>query len=192
MAQYIRMAEPLSIREKIPAAAALAENNLAIDRQAYERLVARRDDVNDKIRFGVIALNSGSLLALLSALGGSGQAAKWLGFDQLTAQFSASAFVTGLIASMAAVIVQQNHSNIEAGDALARTMAAARLLGLYESRDENAHLAWQKALDDYSTAPLVNFRYSKLAIALQNAGQGAWLAGILLPLARALGIPVHF
>ena len=71
------------------------EQRAAEDELRY--LMQRRDAQNEKIRFGLIALNGGSLLALMGALGGAGNAASWLGFTPQNALISSASFVLGLI-----------------------------------------------------------------------------------------------
>lgn len=127
--------EPRSLRAAVLAGAAIADANLAIDREAYERIIKRRDDVGDKLRFGVITLNAGSLLALLSALGGDGNAAQWLGFTKDNAALSAAAFVAGLVLSSVAIIIEQNRATREAGDAYARYSRAGLVVALNEAID---------------------------------------------------------
>lgn len=81
------------------------EQRAAEDELRY--LMQRRDAQNEKIRFGLIALNGGSLLALMGALGGAGNAASWLGFTPQNALISSASFVLGLILSGIAVTSQQ-------------------------------------------------------------------------------------
>jgi hypothetical protein len=178
-----------SIRVAVPAGAAIADAHLAIDREAYERIIRGRDERADKLRFGIIALNAGSLLALLSALGGEGQAAKWLGFTASNATLAAGAFVGGLILGSASVFFQQNSSTREAGDAFKRYAHAGLVVALSEavnSEDNRARLS--ELREGYANLPLVGFRQSILSVVCQNAAQGLWLLGIAIPLMRALGM----
>lgn len=175
-----------TIRDRIPAGAATAESMAAIDRQAFERLVARRDAIADRLQLGAFALNGGSLIALMSTLGGSGHAAEWLGFDQTRARVSACCFIIGLISAGLSMKTDQNGAIVEAGDALKKASSSRNLAALY-SGDHTLFPELQKEMDNYEALPLVGFRYSYLSIASLNISQGAWLAGVLIPLAAAFG-----
>lgn len=165
------------------------EQRAAEDELRY--LMQRRDAQNEKIRFGLIALNGGSLLALMGALGGAGNAASWLGFTPQNALISSASFVLGLILSGIAVTSQQNLSVIEAGDASARVQTLRRLVALYdqEATPDN-HDRLGNAMAEFHNLPLTGFQFSNSAIWAQNFSAGAWLMGILLPLSTALQHPL--
>ncbi len=165
------------------------EQRAAEDELRY--LMQRRDAQNEKIRFGLIALNGGSLLALMGALGGAGNAASWLGFTPQNALISSASFVLGLILSGIAVTSQQNLSVTEAGDASARVQTLRRLVALYDQEATPAnHDHLGKAMAEFHNLPLTGFQFSNSAIWAQNFSAGAWLMGILLPLSTALQHPL--
>ncbi|MEG3150067.1 hypothetical protein U1769_09225 [Sphingomonas sp. ZT3P38] len=180
------MSDDKPMRQQSPATAAFASGLLAIDRHAYERLLSRRDELEDRLWFGGIAINAASLLALLSALGGKGEAAKWLGFDGPIALGSACAFTVGLIAAITALTVRQRIYYRETSDAYMRVMTAVRIVSEFETADPDDHDRLEALFQEYLGLPLVSFQFSRVAIVLQSLSGGAWLAGILMPITRAL------
>jgi len=183
------VSETPSIKDRTRTAIMIAEQNLLIDRSAYERIVSRRETLIDKLRFGVFGLNAGSLLALIGALGGKGEAALWLGFDRQTAFTSAVAFALGMISASAAIVVESNKITVEAGDAFARASAAGRICAMHEmAATPEAYAKLGDELDAYAAMPLVGFRYHRLPLWLQCASQGLWLFGLALPILKAAGV----
>ncbi len=147
----------------------------------------RRDETSDKIRFGLIALNGASIIALLSALGGGGTAANWLGFNDQNALWSALLFVIGLASAGHSINTQQNLSTKESGDASARAQTLRRLVSLYEEEKTHERLEnYSKTLAQFHGLPLTGFQFSHRAILAQHVSGGAWLAGILIPLSTKL------
>ena len=161
------------------------EADLAAARFSY--LVERRDQLQEKLRMGVLALNGASLIGLLSALGGEGQAAIWLGFTSENAKYSAASLAGLLIAAGISAIVQSNLFTKEAGDANTRRSQASWLTSFHAAEATEAN--WDKLellADEFGNAPIVDFQYSLAAIILQNLAGGAWLAGILIPMWQVL------
>jgi hypothetical protein len=153
--------------------------------------IERRDRLNDRIRFGLIALNGASLLALIGALGGDGEAAHWLGFTSTNAMISACCFTFGLLAAGLSVTSQQTVTIKEAGDASARALVLSRLLALYEqpSTSEN-HERLGKAMEEYSGLELTGFQFNPRSFTAQGLAASAWLIGIAIPLLYALSIRI--
>lgn len=172
-----------TLGEMLPVTAHIHQGDLAAAREEFRYLAARRDQLTDKIRFGLIALNGGSLLALLSAMGGGGEAARWLGFTPQIALASAVAFATGLCLAGVSVTAQQNLSQTETGDAYSRMQKLSILVALH--KDEHSPEAREKAIDvfeEYAQLPLTGFQYSLWSIISQNFSAGLWIVGILYPL----------
>jgi len=159
-----------------------------LSRSRFEYLVARRDQLLDRLRFGILALNGASLVALISALGGDGAAATWIGLNPPRAKESAAAFVVGTIFAVVSIMIDANIYRTEAGDAEVRRSTLSRLTALYEApmSKENYDRAGA-AMSDYHKLPPVDFQFSKWAIMLLNASGGAWLFGVGVPLSSALG-----
>lgn len=163
------------------------QNEAAFAAARFAYLVEKRDQLQDKLRFGLLALNGGSLVALLGALSGDGQAASWFGFTVENAKYSAALFASGIVAAGASAITQSNLFTKEAGDANSRRLAASWLASFHEADANDKNWDTLKTLlDDFSKAPLVDFQYSVAAIVLQNLAGSAWLAGILYPLCGVL------
>ena len=159
--------------------------DVARDELAY--FIERRDKLTERMRFGLAALNGASLVALISALGGKGEAAIWLGFTHENAIWSASAFTLGLILTGYSVYAQQNLYIREAGDAVTRASTLAGLASRYNLTATKGNVEeLGEALTSEASLPLVGFQYSPTSIWAQNLASGAWLMGILTPLLYAI------
>ena len=178
----------IRLDEILPVNARRFRDEYQFARSRYEYLISRRDQLIDRLRFGVLTLNGASLVALLAAVGGKGEAAQWLGFTAATAKYSVAAFVVGIVLAGISVIIDANLYRTEAGDAFARQSSASILASRFEDRASDQSLGlMQKEMAEFHEAPLVDFQHSPLAIALQNFAGGSWLSGILLPLAASFG-----
>ena len=182
------MTETRSIAEADPVNAAMFDSDVDHYARRFEYLANRRDQLLDKLRFGVLGLNGASIIALMSALGGKGSAATWLGFTEQTAQASAAAFIAGAIAAGVAITLEANLHRTEAGDCEARRSTAIRLNALYKAKLNAKNFDQAGAvMKEYHALPLVDFQFSKAAIVFQNCAAGAWLFGVLMPLSSLLG-----
>lgn len=180
-----------TLGELVPSNALMHRHVLENATADLQYLVSRRDQLTEKIRFGLVALNGGSLVALLGALGGSGQAAAWLGFSSGTALISAVSFSVGLLLAGWSLTSQQNLSIEESGDAFARVAMIQRLVIGYElvdSQENRDHL--EALMIEYEQLPLVGFRFRNRSIFAQNFSAGLWFFGIAVPLGSALGIRI--
>lgn len=167
---------------------AMHQFDLAAAENELQYFIRRRDEANEKLRFGLVGLNGASLVALLSALGGRGSAATWLGFTPQNALFSALLFVAGLMLAGYSINTQQNLSTTESGDASARVQTLRRLVALYEQDNTQANNdRYGETLAEYHKLPLTGFQFSSWAITAQHFSGGVWLAGILIPLMSKLG-----
>ncbi|WP_294211328.1 hypothetical protein [uncultured Sphingomonas sp.] len=176
------MEQPVSqikaIREHDAVNGYIAAADQNFSRARYEYLVTRRDQMQDRLRFGAMALNGASLAGLMAAMGGDGKAASWAGLSGTVALWSATAFILGITCAGVAALIASNKYTTESGDAFKRYMTAKRLAATYEGGD------WDQAsgaMEEHHESPLVDFQYSTASIALQNAAHGCWLAGICLP-----------
>jgi len=182
-------ADEMTIAEMMPS---LAETHRVGRDQALKELAYyydRRDKLFERIRFGVLTLNGASLIALISALGGTGAAATWLGFTQDNVIYSAAAFTLGTIAAGVGIAAQQFHYQREALDGFLRASALSSLAAHYERKASPEALdKHEQDMDALAKLPLTGFQHSHVAIWAQNFSQGAWLAGILVPLSTAIGL----
>lgn len=183
------MSRPETFNDINPAAKVIAENALAADSSAFARIVQRRNELGDKIRFGVIALNSGSLLAMAALMGAKDSAVNWMQLDAEHARHAAAFFVVGLIGASISPWFDHLKLTEEAGDAYQR-MSAARQVATTQATvvtDENAALR-ASAMERYIATPLVDFQVSTAAIWAQNIGVGGWFGGALLVAAHLVGL----
>ncbi|MFN4095490.1 MAG: hypothetical protein ACK4GG_01825 [Sphingomonas sp.] len=182
------MSDEPTIAEFDPVNAALFAADQELATRRYEYLISRRDQSLEKLRFGLLALNGASLVALISALGGDGTAATWLGFDADRARYSAAAFILGTVCGGVSIIVESNLQRVEAGDAVARQSTLNRLTALYSAKFTKGNYdRVGPVMEEYHKLPLVDFRYSIPALISLNASAGAWLFGVAMPLLAALG-----
>lgn len=159
----------------------------AFQQLAY--LAERRDRFNEAKLFGLVTLNGGALLALLGALGGEGDAAKWLGFTSTNAVMSGAAFAVGLCLAGFAVNRQQALYSRETSDAFVRAIAYSRLTQRHKSISTKKEVDdFGTAMDDAASLPQVGFQYSTSGITAQSFSAGSWLFGIMVPLFTALGL----
>lgn len=162
-----------------------ATRELVVGEAAYH--LKRRDDISDKIRFGLVGLNGASILALLSALGGSGEAAKWLGFTPVTSVISALCFTTGLVLAGRSIFSAQIIAINEAGDASARASNIGGLIALYEGANtQDNYEELRRTADDYHKLPVTGFKYSTWDTSFRHFAALSWFLGIALPLFSAL------
>jgi hypothetical protein len=171
---------PFNLRE-----AQAAEDFVA---SRYEYLIERRDDLLDRIRFGSLKLNGASLLALLAALGGKGEAATWLGFTAQTTRISAALFLVGAISAGISILLEANVHRTQSGDAFQRLSAATLHRSSYDNADSPANdQLTGRLMIEYQKSPLVDFKFSAPALWAQSVSTGLWLAGIVVPMSHALG-----
>lgn len=150
---------------------------------SYRYIIARRDSLIDRIRFGLIALNGASLVALLSAIAGGGKGAAWIGIDQSKAPLVAACFAAGALLAGFSAIRQEYVSTMEAADAFTRLMALQHALSLYGKPDEAiAREKLDEAVQAVHKAPLIDFQFSIAAGVAQSFSGAAWLLGVTLPL----------
>lgn len=182
------MAEVPKIRDKSQVNWAMFNADAEHTARRCDYLITRRDQLLDRLRFGILALNGASLIALMSMLGGSGSTAAWLGFNQSIARDSAIAFALGVVLAGISAMMDANLYRTEAADAEVRRSTVGRLTALYEAdfTDDNYRTAGE-VMKQYHDLPLVDFQFSKVAITLQNFAGGAWLFGIAVPLCSSLG-----
>ncbi|KQM64686.1 hypothetical protein ASE65_15565 [Sphingomonas sp. Leaf16] len=182
------MDKPETFKDTNPAATIIADNILAADTASFARIIQRRNELGDKIRFGVIALNSGSLLSLAALMGARGEASNWLQLDAPHARLAAVAFVAGVVGASIAPFFDHLKLTHEAADAYAR-MSAARSVAITQAEivtDRNKVLR-QTAMERYLALPLVDFQTSTKAIACQNVGVGGWLVGAVIVAGHLVG-----
>lgn len=162
--------------------------DLAFSERRYEYLIAKRDQAQDRIRTGLLALNGASLVAMLALLGNDSKSASWIGVTADNARLSACAFAAGLLFAGISMIITGNLFVNEAGAAFARYMAARRVHAAYHA--EANEQGWERitdALEQRAASPLVDFEYSVWAIAAHNISAACCFVGICVPIGHSFG-----
>lgn len=162
--------------------------DLAFSERRYEYLIAKRDQAQDRIRTGLLALNGASLVAMLALLGNDSKSAVWIGVTSDNARLSAGAFATGLLFAGISMIITGNLFVNEASAAFARYMANRRVHAAYHA--EMNEVGWKgvhEALEQRASSPLVDFEYSSWAIAAHNISAACCFFGICVPVAHSFG-----
>jgi len=142
------------------------------------RVAQLRDELDVRLRLGLVAFNAASLVALLSAIGAAPAFLEAIGFTRGLSIFALVAFALGAIAAGVSAFSTQNDLTRRSGASGARVSAIqARLSAL----SMNNGLAFE----EYSKRDLQLFEegLSRPAVARwgQYAAAGAWLAGVLAP-----------
>lgn len=166
---------------------AFAAINLERDRAEHDRLLARRDDLRDKLRSGLTALNGGSLVALMAALNGDGTAAGWIGIDVHNAKWIAASFALGLVAAGIAYRLDESATGYEVADSINRVGSSERQIALYEgsATDELIEKVGRE-MNAYATLPVVGHRVQGKTIVALALSQFFWATGIFIPLIATL------
>lgn len=158
------------------------------DKDAFKRLVARRNELVDKARFGIITLNAGSILGLLTAMNGVKAGSNWLNIGGVQAASAGSLFVLGLILTAIAIHIEQIRINAEVADAFTRASRSAGLVALHsQTEDQEAFEALDKGIEEYFSLRGVDFQFSHWVLWLQGLGGASWLAGLTIIVSSALG-----
>lgn len=181
--------KPETIGDAHPFNRVQAEYELEFDTRRFEYLVQRRDTLLDKIRFGALTLNGASLVGLLAALSGNGQAAAWLGFNAQIAAWSGALFAGGVLAAGLSIILEARRCTEETGRAVVRRHAASSYRAAFAQRlTPAAEETTERLMKEHHNSPLVDFGYSKAATWAQSTSTACWLTGIVLPIANAAGL----
>lgn len=151
----------------------------------YDYLIERRDRMNDRVRTGLILLNSASLLGVLTALGTELIATAEFGIDVADLAFSASCFITGSILAAAALMWETWTVAPQAAKQFDRLSRLENLQGTLDLElSGNSLDDCRKRMNEVHALPPEDFAFSHLANWLGNFAAGAWLAGMSLPLIR--------
>jgi len=177
------------IREMFRHANSLSENSLTAAEARYDYLIERRDRSNDRIRTGLIILNSASLLGVLTALGTDAIAAERFGIGITDLALSASTFILGTMLAATAVMIESWRLPSEAAlqfDRLTREKLLRASLDVH--LDEKGVTYFEERLASLHELPPKDFEFSRTANWLTNVAGGVWLAGMAIPLYRIGGL----
>lgn len=181
--------QPPTLRNLDPYNARSYDLEAPFAERRYEYLVARRDQANDRLRTGSLALNGSSIVAMLATLSGDGTAARWIGLNESNTALTAAFFVVGAALAGASLVLTTGLFATESSDAFNRMLAARRVAASYEVEDtQESRIRAVDALVEMHATPQVDFRYSRASIVTQSMGAGAWLAGMCIPITTALDI----
>lgn len=186
--QVLYMNEVSRIRDADPVNARIQDIDVAFAERRYEYLIAKRDQLQDRLRTGSLALNGGSLVALMTMLGNEGKVAGWIGLNAHNSSVSAACFALGVLLAGISIAAADRVCTAESSKAFVRYMTVRRLAATYEaSQSPGGWKSSQEALEEASKAPLIDFEYSHLSIFSQNLSGGSWFVGIAVPLAASFG-----
>lgn len=176
------------IRDIDPVNARTQDIDVVFAERRYEYLIAKRDQLQDRLRTGSLALNGGSLVALMTMLGNEGKVAGWIGLNPHNSAVSAAFFALGVLLAGVSMMAADRVCTEESSKAFVRYMTVRRLAATYEAlHSPEGWKSSQDAIEQASAAPLVDFEYSRLSIFAQNLSGGSWFVGMAVPLAASFG-----
>lgn len=183
------MNSPTKIRDASPVNARTFDIDTPFAERRYEYLIAKRDQVQDRIRTGALALNGSALVAMMAMLADEAKAAKWIGLTDGNARLSAAAFTIGVLSAGVAFWAVNALFTEEAAAAFTRYMKTRQLTASYDGpTTEPGWNAARDALEEYAKSPLVDFRYSPTSILAQNISAACWVIGMVIPLFHSFGL----
>lgn len=158
----------------------------AIEDRRY--FIQRRDQLMERLHFGVLALNGASLIALLGLASGEGKAAESLGFSGGVILFSACMFALGIMLAAHALNERENLYVGEAADANSRSSTIVRLIAHGQApMTKDNHESYGAVMTELHDLPQTGFQYSDGTIYPRHWAGGIWLVGISAPLILAVG-----
>lgn len=145
----------------------------------YDRILDRRDVLLDRMRFGALTLNAGTLLAGMSEFSRRYDLQPW----SLAGSLAISSLLLGII--FAILSMQREHTHLigRAGRQGVRTLTLRRMQSLINSKatDENSSLLG-KEISSLSEIIPDDHSLDGPATAMLNASGLAWLLGISIGL----------
>jgi len=133
--------------------------------------------------------NAASIVALLTAIGGASDALVRIGFTDTSLQFSLGFFCFGVVAAGFSIASYQNDLVERAGYAAARVSVFDRLISMVSnSAHPGSNDAYERAHQENNDLFEKGLRLRPVALWGQNLAAGAWLGGVIVPIAGLLGI----
>jgi hypothetical protein len=172
--------ERRKLRDAYPAQGRFIERFVDFERGRLEYLLQRRDTLHDRIRFGLLTINGASLVALLAALGGNGNTAKWMGISHGSAMVSALAFIFGGHAALFSIAADYGYASKEIFDASKKWVAAEQLESGMENfvtpdSDEQADMI----LTTYQDLPRSYGHPNITSAVLHGVAAASWSVGVI-------------
>lgn len=166
----------------------------AIADEDARQIASERDLLTGKIRFGLVVLNSGSIIAMLGLASASSTMVAALGFISSIALTSITLFIVGVIAGGICLFSHQNEMVLKAGQAKSRaTYLQIAHSQIHSPKDLNRDRI-KKALETMGEAQDYHSQIVEpnlWAIWAQNISAGAWLAGACCPIfASPILVPI--
>lgn len=152
------------------------------------RLASIRDDLTVRYRLGLATFNAASVVALLTAIGGASNALAKIGFNESSLQWSLGFFCFGVVAAGISIASYQNDLVERAGYAAARVSVFDRLISIASTpMHPGGDDAYGRAHNENKELFEKGLRPRLVALWGQNLSAGAWLGGVLVPIAGLLG-----
>jgi hypothetical protein len=171
------MAEKPKISGRFPAAKESFTFHRQFERDTYFALRERAYQLEDRIRFGLIALNAGSILALVAASSDKGLGGA-VGLAPSELKLPLLCFIAGVISVGAALWMQRTNELLHSADAFSRVLAADSVCSSLEMPSEPLFLEEHaKLVKSYHDRPLVGYQWSQPVTWLQALSMGFWVGG---------------
>lgn len=168
---------PPKIRDLFGYNAAIADEELSFATARCIYALDRRHRLQERVRFGSLALNSAALLALLSMAGGEHGKLTALGIGSDTVATGTALFIIGAILAGLAIWVSTNHFIEVTGLEVESLYAARKKKALFDSLSSEEVDRRIKAVLDEPAPEMGDFKYSKLDMFLTNGSGSMWLVG---------------
>lgn len=179
---------PTKLRDHFGYNAAIADDELSFAKARCIYALDRRDRLQERVRFGSLALNAASLLALLSAVGGEDSKLDALGISAGAVTTMTVLYILGVTLAALAVWVSNNFFVDITGLEIVNLYNARRKKALFDDLSSESGSQWIKEELDKDPKPLGDFEFSRAEIALINSSGSAWLAGTAVALLGITGI----
>jgi hypothetical protein len=168
------------------------KHQLSIAETRYEYLLQRRDQLFDKVRNGLLALNSASLLAVLTALGNPTVSSGKFGLSVNDLAAAACAFAVCLILACVGFWIETNRMQGEVATQFDRMLRHQNLRGMLDSTFTAEHDAQcHEAMKEVHKLPPKDFGHSKFEIIVTNTAGGIWIGGMAVLIMR-VGALIHW
>lgn len=168
---------PQKMRDLFGYNAAMADDELSFATARCIYALDRRDRLEERVRFGCLALNSAALLALLTAGGSKEDKLASLGVSSGTVAIGAAFFIIGAMMAALAIWASTRHFIRVTGPEIGNLYAARAKKALFDSLpSEDAGCRVSAALDE-PVHEMGDFKFSPVEMFLTNMSGCMWLTG---------------